>query len=363
MKILILCALYQEAAPLIRKLELKKADGRHGIDIYIKNDVMLGIIGTGPVRAAAGTAVLLERIGSDSQILISYGSSAFLREFQPDSASSYTGVLFQLNKITNADSDRTFYPDMIWNTGLPEAEGFTGSRIMYSTDPGMQNMPGSARTASESPSETGTADVRADTQRAAVRQNSPILYDMESAAIYQAGAMFLRPDQMMFLRFVSDDGSGEKVTPKLLEELSTGCAGEAAQIVRGLEENFSRKEHQSSILCNEPGTSHGSKFDKTKPPAESEQLPQTCGDFNGQECRASLRDDDSPQDELRHLVSDLHCSKTMELELQQYLRYAQLAGIDWRSVVDSFYRTGDLPSADRVHGKTILRRIEESILR
>ena len=46
----------------------------------------------------------------------------------------------------------------------------------------------------------------------AEKPSAEILYDMEAAAIYQAGIHFFGPHQMIFLKIVSDRGIIEKVS-------------------------------------------------------------------------------------------------------------------------------------------------------
>ena len=86
---------------------------------------------------------------------------------------------------------RDFYPDMLLNTGLPEASLITGAKLYTKQESGY------------------AAD----------------LYDMEAAAIYQAASMFLGPHQMNFLRIVTDQGlsESEAVAPQSLATHVTDC--------------------------------------------------------------------------------------------------------------------------------------------
>ena len=86
---------------------------------------------------------------------------------------------------------RDFYPDMLLNTGLPEASLITGAKLYTKEGSGY------------------AAD----------------LYDMEAAAVYQAASMFLGPHQMNFLRIVTDQGlsESEAVAPQSLATHVTDC--------------------------------------------------------------------------------------------------------------------------------------------
>ena len=163
----IFTALYPEAKPLIQALSLKKRATQTHYQQFLseEGDLSLTITGVGPLQAAAVTASVLTDYDAGAQDqLLSLGTAARL--------TTCPASMYHVNKITEAATMRDFYPDMLLNTGLPEASLITGAKLYTKQESGY------------------AAD----------------LYDMEAAAIYQAASMFLGPHQMNFLRIVTDDG-------------------------------------------------------------------------------------------------------------------------------------------------------------
>ena len=145
------CALYAEARPLISALSLRKDAFSCPYDTYFSEDssVVLAISGTGPIAGAASASYLLTRFG------------------------------FR-NKITDAMSGRTFYPDMLYDLsscGLPS-----------SSEKALVTVPRAVSSFGDPSS----------------------LYDMEASGIYQAASHVLSPHRVLFLKYVSDSGVDAK---------------------------------------------------------------------------------------------------------------------------------------------------------
>ena len=96
-----------------------------------------------------------------------------------------TGDLYVCHKITEQATGKTFYPDILYRHPWKERELVTGMQPL---------------------------------QRAAAHG---ALYDMEAAAVYQAGIRFFSPDRMIFLKVVSDSGVAgqERMTAETLAGL------------------------------------------------------------------------------------------------------------------------------------------------
>ncbi|MBP3802998.1 MAG: hypothetical protein J6I76_03740, partial [Oribacterium sp.] len=221
--VFVFMALYPEAKPVIKRLGLRKRTDRTRFQEFVSEDleVVLAITGVGPVAAAAAVAaVLTEYDAGPGDQLLSVGTAASLhgeRESVGTAASLHgehglvgtmesSGVenhssvslteegdnsdIFLLNKLLDQNADRTFYPDMLIKTDLREASGITGSTVL--------------------------------SQRAAafmaVAAEGYDLYDMESAAVYQAGNLFLGPHQMSFIRVVSDRGTEAEDRKKVVSD-------------------------------------------------------------------------------------------------------------------------------------------------
>ena len=61
------------------------------------------------------------------------------------------------------------------------------------------------------------------------------------------------------------------------------------------------------------------------------------------------------------LARELACSQTMQLVLEQCLRYARLAKIDVESILRPLRETGELPVRDKKEGKRLLELLRESL--
>lgn len=172
--ITIVCALYQEAAMLIKHYSLKKIE-YSAFSIFENKEeaIRLVISGVGPISAATATGTVFGLFGCEKDdYLLNFGLAAGQKK-----------ELFLINKITEEETCRTFYPDMLIASQMAEAEVITASHVV--TEDGIK----------------------------------PCLYDMEAAAIYQAAIHFLGPHKMSFLKLVSDSGDADTVTPAYAEKL------------------------------------------------------------------------------------------------------------------------------------------------
>lgn len=177
--IYIFSALYREAAPLIRHFRLKRTEAVRGTESFTDGErFLLTLTGSGLLNAASTASAVLSRAEvTEEDRLVCWGSAASLE--------GKTGGLYIVNKLTERYSGRSYYPDMIIDTGLPEASLLSGNELYSQGD---------------------------------VLPEGYNLYDMESAAVFHAGKMFFPPHRMFFLRFVSDSGCPSKMTGSLLEE-------------------------------------------------------------------------------------------------------------------------------------------------
>jgi|GEM_PF-1987281 len=205
--IYIFAALHSEVKTIISNYELKKCESVVGSFVQFKNDdILLTLTGTGPVRVAVAVGAVLGKESNgkwgEEPITLLVGSAAF--------SSSKTdliqiGDICLINKLTNMDSGRTFYPDMIIKTDIPEASIITGSRLLDTRDDlfdsGLAGDSNCAET--HEVSETFQMDE---------------LYDMEAAAFYEASAEFTSPDKIHVLKMVSDMGEASAVTRESLED-------------------------------------------------------------------------------------------------------------------------------------------------
>ena len=325
--IYVVTALYQEAHGLIRELELKKNTAYAPFEVFDNENagIRLVVTGVGEIAAAAATAAVCARDGADAaDFLINIGCCAAAnagadRGCEPadrdtDSGSGVAnagadrgceivdrgmdsgsgaanaaqiGDLYVCHKITEQATGKTFYPDILYRHPWKERELVTGMQPLQ-------------RTAAQG-----------------------VLYDMEAAAVYQAGIRFFSPDRMLFLKVVSDFGvvGQERMTAETL-------AGLLEQHVKAV----------AAFLTN------------LREAADEEETLRNDG---------ILQEDETV---LERLFAALHCSQTMRASARQYITYAALTGYDWKAELEEWYARGLLPCKDRREGKVRLEELKQVLL-
>lgn len=297
--IYVMMALYQEAHGLIRELELKKNTAYAPFEVFDNESagILLVVTGVGEIAAAAATAAVCARDGADAaDFLVNIGCCAAggCEPADRDMDSGYgaahaaqIGDLYVCHKITEQETGKTFYPDILYRHPWKERELVTGMQPL---------------------------------QRAAAHG---ALYDMEAAAVYQAGIRFFSPDRMIFLKVVSDSGVAgqERMTAEALTGLQEQHVKEVAAFLTNLREAADEEE--------------------------------------------TLRNDGILQEDeavLERLFAALHCSQTMRASARQYITYAALTGYDWKAELEEWYARGLLPCKDRREGKVRLEELKQVLL-
>ena len=313
--VFVFMALYPEAKPVIKRLGLKKRTDRARFQEFVSEDlkVVLAITGVGPVAAAAAVAaVLTEYDSGPGDQLLSVGTAAALH--------GGTGI-FLLNKLLDQNSDRTFYPDMLIKTDLREASGITGSTVL--------------------------------SQRAAafmaVAAEGYDLYDMESAAVYQAGNYFMGPHQMSFIRVVSDRG----IEAEDREQFVSDGGIEAEIGMPNAAESTASYVSDMAARVNAVINSHVEEI------SDYVEKLLALSEKEKNRGRISGKNSDGLVDKI---IKDGHFSKVMQDQLRQYVKYAELSDIDWENEVRELYSEGELPTIDKRGGKKVLDRIKSYIM-
>lgn len=262
----IVVAFYMEGASLIRRLSLKKDEMRFPFPHYRNQEktISLTVTGVGEVAAATAVGAVCGRYGiTEEDFLLNIGTCAGIAP---------QGDCFLINKMTEQMTGRTFYPDILYEHPFEEAEAATSAKVVEH-----------------------------------VASDEKMLYDMEAAAIYQAGAHFFGPHQMQFIKICSD----------------AGAQGASAEWIHSLtEKNLDRIVSYIDRLQNISENARTAKEKEKQEVSETQQL-----------CR------------------DLCCSETMFHAVEQFLRYLRLSGVEYRRVLDEFYRDGRIPCKDKREGK------------
>lgn len=214
----IYCALYVEAAALIKRLCLKKRTEINAFQVFgdLQEKYCLVLTGVGMVNAVSAVSYMFALHPPGPQdYLVNFGSCAAA------DLKMGKGSLYICRKISGQAAGRDFYPDMIYDHSLCEADLITVSRPVtdLSTDP---------------------------------CDSSPFLYDMEAAGIFEAANRFLGPHQMLFLKVVSDHGEPSSLTAASLGEICTAVEETISTI---LEELGSGKKDNAEGGISDPGIS------------------------------------------------------------------------------------------------------------
>lgn len=305
--IYIVTAMYAEAHAFITYFQLKKDISHTHFQVFLNKEANLCLIitGTGSVPAAAGVSSICTEYGAGPEdFLLNAGVCAqiqnhgkyaprtvFMPEEDIDKAEGIcqSGKIFLCSKIKEQITGKTFYPDILYRHPFAEAQIVTGAK----------------------PYENAEQTDEEDTDFS--------LYDMEAAAVYQAGAYYLAPHQMSFLKIVSDNGNTKEVTSGQIEYLVQKNMESIAGYLSALQ-TIARKERQDGIFQNI-----------------------------------------TPQ-ELEKLCRDMHCSKTMSESVLQHVRYCILSGADYASAIEKMYRNGKLPCKDKREGKKCFEELKKQLL-
>lgn len=303
--IYVVTALYQEAHGFIRELELKKNTAYAPFEVFDNENagIRLVVTGVGEIAAAVVVAAVCARDGADAaDFLINIGCCAAANagadsgcetvDSGMDSGygaahAAQIGDLYVCHKITEQATGKTFYPDILYRHPWKERELVTGMQPL---------------------------------QRAAAQG---VLYDMEAAAVYQAGIRFFSPDRMIFLKVVSDSGvAGQE---RMTAETLAGLLEQHVKAVAGFLTNLWKA-------------------------ADEEETLRSGG---------ILQEDEAV---LEQLFAALHCSQTMRASARQYITYAALTGYDWKAELKEWYARGLLPCKDRREGKVRLEELKQVLL-
>lgn len=326
--ITIYCALYAEAQYLIQHYELKKAPVSRHFQVFVneKKRMRVVISGVGKTNAAVAVAEISTiDPPAKTDLMINYGSCAGETMHRSGAqrcdggADVPSGSIIMVNKLTDMESGRTFYPDMIFRHSFFEGEVETSVHL-YTADADVRDK-GSTK-----------ADVAGknvyDESVTKAEFNGRTVHDMEAAAFYEAGNFFYGPHQMMFLKVVTDHGNDEMDKERFAQIMQTAGAPVA--------------EFLDGVLAM----------------MQQDEAGDAMGEFPNAEQKAQ----GDEQGRAERLAEDLHCSVTMRAELMQLLTYWQLAGFDVETVLEGYYAQGLLPCKNKRTGRRLLDELQNKWL-
>lgn len=166
--IYIVCALFIEAKPLIKKYDLKKENSFQKFQIFSNEDMKLIISGVGKIKSAIAITYLFENFKvKESDFIINLGYCA---------STNYNDKLNEIvmiSKIKSAYSNQAYYPDMLYKHDFIE-----GTTICY--------------------------DKVVETYESEASKYENIYIDMESIGFFEAASMYLKKDKIIVLKLISD---------------------------------------------------------------------------------------------------------------------------------------------------------------
>lgn len=291
-----------EVEHLIKKLSLGKRKTSFPFLQYEGEEILLTITGQGQINASVSVAATLqEEKAKRGDLLLSLGSAAAILR-RNRAAEDLLGRWFWIQKLEQQRTGRCFYPDLLYKLDFPEAGLLTGDKILEIDSMGRRD------TVSEGHSDSkedivseGYSDSKEDiVSKEFSGFEKLLLYDMESAAVFQAANFYMAPEDFFFLRCVTDFG----VSP-----------GEET-------DSFS----SSSLLWKEKMQSLLQK--------EEEKVLRLIRFLQEKSIERRKEEEEETvfQQQLQSLSESLHCSFVMEKQLERLLRYAFLQGISTEEV-------------------------------
>lgn len=187
-------ALQSEARPLIERFELRGTDASSPFRVYRGDEVLLVVSGVGRIASAAATAYAFAREGEPKERpWVNVGIAGH--------ASAAVGSAWLARKISEAASERSWFPSLVFEAGIATAEVVT-------------------------------------VDRPESRFERDALYDMEASAFFATAARFTPVELVQVFKVVSDTRSApaENLTAAQVSRLIEQRVEEVAELIRSTRE-------------------------------------------------------------------------------------------------------------------------------
>ena len=294
-----------EVEHLIKKLSLGKRKTSFPFLQYEGEEILLTITGQGQINASASVAsTLQEEKAKKGDLLLSLGTAAAILG-RNRASEDLLGRWFWIQKLEQQSTGRCFYPDLLYKPDFPEAGLLTGDKILELASMGDGEISWDSDSKEDIVSE-GYSDSKEDIVSEGYSDSKEdivskefsgfeklLLYDMESAAVFQAANFYLAPEDFFFLRCITDFGVSS----------SEGTAFSSPVSWQEKMQSLLQKEEEKVLRLI--------RFLQKK----------------SIERRKEEEEETAFQQQLQSLSKSLHCSFVMEKQLERLLRYAFLQGI------------------------------------
>ncbi len=203
----IFTALHNEALPIIDALKLKKDFSIKEFEHFVSDDISLSITGVGGIKAASVLSFIYSR-SKDSYFLQIGIAGTRNKEYE-------IGNIFLINKATQNESKKVFYPDIIFTHNLKENSIESFNRVV--TDPSL-SLEGE-------------------------------LIDMEAAYFLESAQFFSPPHRSQVLKVISDYLDVKNITKTFISKLIEKNLSNISHILEKLQKLL--KKEKKEILSNE----------------------------------------------------------------------------------------------------------------
>ncbi len=295
--IYIFTAIYPEAKALITILHLKKEplNGKYQQYANDKKHIKLIITGTGSIAAAISVSHICTKYNiSNQDRIVHIGTCGIF------STNHYQNNVYICNKIIQAETGKTFYPDILYRHDFLESAILT-LPVLYTKDKEkFDNYP-------------NIADCMIGTKN--------MLIDMEAAGFYQAAIQYVGTERIIILKVVSDNGEPQKVTPESIHAI---FIEQKKALIQFLDILVRQQEIEALQLSKFPSF------------AQMDWIDKVC--------------------------SDMHCSETMRNKLKHLFHYMDITGIDYHKKIEEMYLDKRLPCNDKREGKKCYEQLEMELL-
>lgn len=171
-------ALYGEAKPFLSLFKMKKSELITKFQFYQSDEACLIITNPGATQAAIAVTQMLTIIPPEADsLLINIGVCG-------TNVVDQIGTLFLCNKVTEASTNRTYYPDLLYKHPFLENQIITYPYVNRKID-----------------------ELHGE------------LADMEAAGIYQAASVFLGPHQIIIAKVPSDCMDDSKIDSRTVTKI------------------------------------------------------------------------------------------------------------------------------------------------
>lgn len=198
MQILFVCALFIEAKLLIDEFGLKKIENMKNFQFFGNGDIYLIVTGTRKVNTSVGLTLAIQKLNKNIVHVVSFGLCG--------SQTDEIGNMFLVNKVTDYDSGRDFYPDNLVRVDLLQKALLTVGKPLVLKNEDKEGLH-SVYSIKNSRFWTNQNDA------------NELLIDMEGSAFFETASFFVPVHRIFLLKMVSDNFNQKVLDKTIIQQL------------------------------------------------------------------------------------------------------------------------------------------------